>query len=103
MARHVLLTGAAGGIGQVMTAALLADGHSVSAVDRDVAALERLAARTKDAGARLHPVVADLHSEDGCERAVAAATTRFGAVEVLINNAGIGMSSIRPDAEARYP
>jgi len=102
MGRHVLLTGAAGGIGQAMTAALLADGHSVAAVDRDVAALERLAARTQDTG-RLHPIIADLQSEDGCERAVAAATARFGAVGALINNAGIGMSSIRPDAEARYP
>jgi hypothetical protein len=27
----------------------------------------------------------------------------FRAIEVLINNAGIGMSSIRPDAEVRYP
>ena len=103
MGRHVLLTGAAGGIGQVMTAALLADGHSVAAVDRDAAALERLAARAKDAAARLHPIVADLQSERACEDAVEAATTRFGAVDVLINNAGIGMSSIRPDAEARYP
>ena len=28
---------------------------------------------------------------------------RFGAIEALINNAGIGMSAIRPDAEARHP
>jgi len=103
MGRHVLLTGAAGGIGQVMTAALLADGHSVAAIDRDAAALERLAARTADARASLHPIMADLQSERGCETAVEAATARFGAVDAVINNAGIGMSSIRPDAEARYP
>src|SRR5262249_17998228 len=55
------------------------------------------------ARARLHPIVADLQSERGCETAVEAATARFGAVDAVINNAGIGMSSIRPDAEARYP
>jgi len=103
MGRHVLLTGAAGGIGQVMTAALLADGHAVAAVDRDAAALERLAAHAKDAGTRLHPILADLQSERACDAAVEAATTRSGAVDVLINNAGIGISSIRPDAEARHP
>ena len=102
MGRHVLLTGAAGGIGQVMTGALLADGHSVAAIDRDAAALERLAARTTDS-ARLHPIKADLQSERACEAAVEQATARFGAVDAVINNAGIGMSSIRPDAEARYP
>src|SRR5262245_16202182 len=106
MSRHVLLTGAAGGIGQVMAAALLADGHSVAAVDRDAAGLERLATRMKGsagAGAHLHPIVADLQSERACETAVEDARARFGAVDAVINNAGIGMSSIRPDAEARYP
>ena len=29
--------------------------------------------------------------------------TRFGAIEAVVNNAGIGMSSVRPDAEARAP
>jgi nucleoside-diphosphate-sugar epimerase len=33
--RNVLLTGAAGGLGSVMTQALLKDGHSIAAVDRD--------------------------------------------------------------------
>jgi len=103
MSRHVLLTGAAGGIGQVMALALLADGHSVAAVDRDAAALERLAARVKDAGDRFHPIVADLQSERACEQAVEDATARFGTIDAIINNAGIGMSSIRPDAEARHP
>ena len=101
--RIVLLTGAAGGIGRVMTAALLAAGHSVAAVDRDQAALDRLTARHGAASDRLHPIVADLGTEAGCQSAVAAARAKFGAIEAVINNAGIGMSSVRPDAEARAP
>ncbi len=101
--RVVLLTGAAGGIGRVMTEALLAAGHKVAAVDRDQAALERLAARHERAKDRLHPIVADLAGEAACQSAIAAAHARFGAIEALINNAGIGMSSVRPDAEARAP
>jgi NAD(P)-dependent dehydrogenase (short-subunit alcohol dehydrogenase family) len=100
--RIVLLTGAAGGIGRVMTRALLDDGHSVGAVDRDAGSLERL--KTSLAAAdRFCPIVADLSTEVGCMQAIQSAVQRFGAIEVLINNAGIGMSSIRPDAEARYP
>ncbi len=102
-ARVVLLTGAAGGIGRAMTDALLAAGHSVAAVDRDQIALEKLTARHDGAKDRLHPIVADLGSEAGCQSAVTTARTRFGAIEAVINNAGIGMSSIRPDAEARAP
>ena len=101
--RVVLLTGASGGIGQVMTEALLAAGHAVAAVDRDAAALTRLAAQHGGVKDRLHPIVADLATAAGCDSAVAEARARFGAIEAVINNAGIGMSSVRPDAEARAP
>ncbi|MFZ0777168.1 MAG: SDR family oxidoreductase, partial [Xanthobacteraceae bacterium] len=60
-------------------------------------------ARHGAASDRLHPIVADLGTEAGCHSAVAAARAKFGAIEAVINNAGIGMSSIRPDAEARAP
>jgi NAD(P)-dependent dehydrogenase (short-subunit alcohol dehydrogenase family) len=100
--RVVLLTGAAGGIGRVMTQALLADGHRVAAVDRDIASLERLTTLCQS-NQRLLPVLAHLDRQHGCLRAVEAARKRFGAIEAVINNAGIGMSAIRPDAEARHP
>jgi NAD(P)-dependent dehydrogenase (short-subunit alcohol dehydrogenase family) len=102
--RVVLLTGAAGGIGQVMTQALLRVGHCVAAVDRDASGLERLAsAWTTRADGRFHAIFADLGSEAGCEHSVEATRVQFGTVDAVINNAGIGMSSIRPDAETRHP
>jgi NAD(P)-dependent dehydrogenase (short-subunit alcohol dehydrogenase family) len=86
-----------------MTDALLAAGHRVAAVDRDAKALDRLSARHAKSKDRLHPILVDLANEEGCERAVAAARTHYGTIEAVINNAGIGMSSVRPDAEARAP
>ena len=100
--RAVLLTGAGGGLGRVMTQALLADGHKVAAVDREYGSLERLKALTAGSD-RLHVIHADLTQEAACLRAVEAARARFGTVEAVINNAGIGQSSIRPDAEVRHP
>lgn len=100
--RVVLLTGAAGGIGRVMTQALLADGHRIVAVDRSETGLERLKA-VCGPEAPVAYVHADLGTEAGCAKAVEAARERFRHVDALINNAGIGMSSIRPDAEAKHP
>jgi NAD(P)-dependent dehydrogenase (short-subunit alcohol dehydrogenase family) len=100
--RIVLLTGAAGGIGRVMTRALLGGGHCVAAVDRHAASLERLKSLC-DRTERLCPILADLSTEAGCAHAIEIARESFGTIEALVNNAGIGMSAIRPDAEVSHP
>ena len=96
--RVVLVTGAAGGIGAAITRALLADGHAVAALDRDAAALARLPPTE-----RIHPIHADLAAEAASREAVAATVARFGRIDALVNNAGIGPSSLRPDAEVNLP
>lgn len=95
MPRTILITGAAGGIGLAMVDAALTAGHAVAALDRDIATLP--------AHPRLHPILADLATEQGCRDGVAAAVAHFGRVDALVNNAGIGVSSLRPDAETRLP
>lgn len=103
--RVILLTGAAGGLGTVMTAALIEAGHAVAAVDRDTAALERLSKRPVVAQhrARFLALDADLGDEAQCSSAVAKTIAHFGRIDGLINNAGIGVSSLRPDAEKNGP
>jgi NAD(P)-dependent dehydrogenase (short-subunit alcohol dehydrogenase family) len=99
MARIVLITGAAGGIGRAMVSSVLEAGHAVVALDRDRAALDALVA----AHPGVVPVAADLATEAGCRDGVAAAVARFGRVDALVNNAGIGVSALRADAESRLP
>lgn len=101
--RAILMTGAAGGLGSVMTAALLADGHAIAAVDRSAESLSRLVARHGAGRERLLPIEADLANPAACAVAVETAAAHFGRLEGVVNNAGIGMSSIRPDAETRHP
>ncbi|HEY1310198.1 MAG TPA: SDR family oxidoreductase [Pseudolabrys sp.] len=101
--RVVLLTGAAGGLGTVMTTALLEAGHAVVAADRNAAALEKLAAIAAPHRARFLSVQADVAEAMQCEAAVAKTIAHFGRIEGIINNAGIGPSSLRPDAEKRLP
>ena len=101
--RVVLVTGAAGGIGSAITASLLGASHSIAALDRDAGALARLTARHAQDRDRLHPIQAELAESAACTKAVAATVAHFGRIEGVVNNAGIGVSSIRPDAETLLP
>lgn len=101
--RVVLLTGAAGGLGRVMAKALLDDGHSIAALDSNGNALAELLQHLDAPRERLLPVPADVASEEECNAAIEATVAHFGRIDGLVNNAGIGMSSIRPDAETRHP
>jgi NAD(P)-dependent dehydrogenase (short-subunit alcohol dehydrogenase family) len=101
--RVVLVTGAAGGLGGVMTKALLEAGHSVAAVDRSSAGLEKLAAAVAQNRERFVPLTAELSDPAQCAGAVAKCVAHFGRLEGVINNAGIGMSEIRADAEKNHP
>ena len=98
VSRVALVTGAASGIGLAITRALFAEGHSVVALDRDATALAKL-----ETSARLHSIMLDVSSEAACKEAVASTVARFGRIDAVINNAGIGPSSLRPDAEKNLP
>ena len=102
-ARTALITGGAGGLGLAMARGLLADGHRVALMDNDPAAIARSKEALRDIGGDLLAVVGDVSVEAACRSAVETVGDSFGPVEVLINNAGIGPSSLRPDAERRLP
>ena len=91
--RTALVTGASSGIGTETARALAAAGATlvVSARRRD--RLDALAAELEKAGAAVLPVTADMRREDDIVRCFAAARERFGGVDVLVNNAGLGRSA----------
>ena len=88
-----IVTGAAGGLGAAMTEALVDGGARVLAADVDEEALEALAGRLP--AGRVAPHAADIRDAAACRDIVARAVAAFGAVHALVNNAGIGQSSIR--------
>lgn len=103
--RTALITGGAGGIGSAMAEALAKDGLYTAIVDIDEEkGNERAAAINERCGSeRALAIAADVSDERACNQAVAECIERFGSLDVLVNNAGVGVSSIRPDAERNHP
>lgn len=98
----VILTGAAGGFGRVLTRALLEEGANVAALDINEIGLAGLKeSLPADAAGRLTTRVADISEHDACEEAVAGAIRHFGGVHILINNGAMGMGAIRADCLER--
>lgn len=88
----VLVTGASSGIGRATALALGRLGATVVAAGRNAAALDQVSAAT---GGRAE--AGDLTQEGEPARLVAAVLARYGRLDVLVNNAGIGASGALGD------
>ncbi|GLS98686.1 3-oxoacyl-ACP reductase [Sphingobium jiangsuense] len=85
--RIAIVTGAAAGIGKACMHRLAAEGATVLGVDRDADRLARAVAEGEGAMVALPCDVADA---EAVGQMVDEAVARFGAIHVLVNNAGIG-------------
>ena len=96
--RAAIVTGAAGGIGRALVKGMLGAGIRVAAVDRTRDGLDVVTAAAREQGreANLLTIEADLSRETAIADIVGQARGRFGAVDILINNAGIGQATLRP-------
>ncbi len=86
---HVVVTGAAQGIGRAVAALALELGAKVSLIDANVDALHATAQALAWNGDRVLALAGSVADEKFVADAVAAATRRFGPVGGLVNNAGI--------------
>jgi NAD(P)-dependent dehydrogenase (short-subunit alcohol dehydrogenase family) len=87
--RIAIVTGAGTGIGRAAALALLGDGWSVALAGRRLEPLEQVAEES-GAGARAFAVPTDVANADSVQALFAATAERFGRVDLLFNNAGVG-------------
>ncbi len=94
--KHILITGSSRGIGLVLARELGLRGATIILNGTSQERLEQAAAQLTELGIRVITAAFDITDEPGCAAAVAAVLSQTGAIDVLINNAGI---QIRRPAE----
>jgi NAD(P)-dependent dehydrogenase (short-subunit alcohol dehydrogenase family) len=89
--RVVVVTGASQGIGRALCLALAPQGPRLVLAARDATALEAVAAECRARGAEALVVPTDVVDESACRALVERAVERYGALDVLVNNAKMRM------------
>jgi len=85
-----IVTGASAGIGAAVATALAHQGYALVLAARSVAALERLAGDVTRSGGAALPIPTDVTRPQEIDRLVRLSLERFGRIDVLVNNAGVG-------------
>ncbi|GAB4045394.1 oxidoreductase [Spirosoma litoris] len=88
MTKVWFITGSSRGLGRSLTEAVLAKGDQVAATARN---LEQLKDLTKTYPDQIYPIQLDVTDKVQIIKAVEAAITHFGRIDVLVNNAGFGI------------
>ncbi|GAA2143480.1 oxidoreductase [Arthrobacter humicola] len=91
-----LITGCSTGLGRALAQAVLAHGHNAVVTARNVATLEDIAAEFPDTALAL-PL--DVTNKAQISSVVEQARTRFGGIDVLVNNAGYGYRAAVEEAD----
>jgi len=86
------VTGGSRGIGLVVARSLVADGARVAVTGKNESHLSAARLQIEKAGpGSVETLQADVRRYDEMKRAIEATVTRFGGLDVLVNNAGVGI------------
>jgi gluconate 5-dehydrogenase len=94
--RRAVVTGAAGGIGEALARGVAREGAAVACLDIDGPGAAATAAAITAAGGRSLPLVCDVTDWDAVQRTLAEAVDAFGAIDLLVANAGGSLGEVVP-------
>ena len=97
-----IVTGGGRGLGRAMTLSLVEAGASVCAATYIAEDIDKLSAECESLPGRVLAIETDIREAGDCAKAVRATIDEFGDVDMLVNNAGVGMALIS-DSFTRDP
>ena len=100
--RAAIVTGASRGIGFAVAETLGEEGFGLTLTARKPDGLERAAATLQERGFEVERVAANLADEEGIATVVDRHRERFGRLDVLVNNAGVGIGAAAGDHQSKH-
>ncbi|MGH2915702.1 MAG: SDR family NAD(P)-dependent oxidoreductase [Solirubrobacteraceae bacterium] len=99
--RAAIVTGGSSGIGFAIARVLLEEGYGVTLAARRPDKLADAAARLRDGGHEVVDVAGNMASEEAVAHVVEVHRSRFGRLDVLVNNAGVGVGAPVAEIETK--
>src|SRR4051812_43830366 len=100
--RAAVVTGASRGIGLALAETLADEGYALTVSARKPDTLEEAAARLRERGAEVEAVAANLADEGAAAEIIGRHRERFGRLDVLVNNAGVGIGATATDHQTKH-
>lgn len=91
--RAAIVTGASSGIGLAIAEVLAEEGHAVTMAARRPEKLQRAVSALSEKGYEVAGVAANVANEEEIQRVVSEHRERYGRLDVLVNNAGVGVGA----------
>ena len=99
--RAAIVTGASSGIGLALDHQLGEEGHGLTIAARRPEKLDAAADELRRAGHAVEVVAGNMADEGDVRRVVAAHRARYGRLDVLVNNAGVGIGAAVADVQTK--
>jgi short-subunit dehydrogenase len=100
--RAAIVTGASRGIGLALAETLGEEGYALTITARKPETLEQTAGALRDRGFEVEHVAANLNEEEGISAVVRRHRERYGRLDVLVNNAGVGIGAPATEHQTKY-
>lgn len=100
--KSAIVTGASRGIGLAIAETLAGLGYSLTVSARQEGPLEETAAKLRENDVEINAIAANLADPEAPEQVVASHREAFGGLDVLVNNAGLGIGAVATEHKTKH-